>query len=154
MITRINRYLLFILLFLLVTGCQGEKVIPPANENYFNFQTNLESSSGGKGTLDINFQLIEETNYNINLTYKLTKYGSDMMLPIEEKNLFHGFMAADMPKEFRLDIDNLNEGKYTIQLQALSEENEHGERWGALREIIFIVKEGKFTIEYESDVNE
>jgi hypothetical protein len=148
------RISLSIIFFLLLVGCQSGKLVPPTPPDYFIIQTNLNHEGSGKGSLNIFFELKEQTASIIHLTYRLEWFSSDKNIKIEEIELYNDLLSHDVQKEFSVNIEGLKDGKYNIQLQALSEVNEHGERWGGLRVIDFVVKDGNFIIEFEGNGNE
>ncbi|MFN7249823.1 MAG: hypothetical protein ACK4M9_03440 [Anaerobacillus sp.] len=148
------RISLSIIFFLLLVGCQSGKLVPPSPPDYFIIKTNLNHEGSGKGSLNIFFELKEQTDSKIQLTYRLERFSSDKNIKIEEIELNNDLLSQDVQKEFTVNIEGLKDGKYNIQLRALSEVNELGERRGGLRVIDFVVKDGNFIIEYEATVAE
>ncbi|WP_078552259.1 hypothetical protein [Bacillus alkalicellulosilyticus] len=150
-VSRISLFLLAIIL--LTTGCQDEQYTGPDHEVFFTFETRFNHSGDGQDNLHVGFELNKETSRRVNLTYELGRFTKDRMVEVDKVELFHGVLPKGDRKEFEVPIRNLRNGKYNIKIQALSEEDENG-RWGGLRDIVFSVDDGTFTIEYEADINE
>jgi hypothetical protein len=148
------RISLSIFFFLLLVGCQSGKLVPPSPPDYFKIQTHLKHEGSGKGSLNIFFEVKEQTDSKIHFTYRLETVSSDKNIKIDEIELYNDLLSQDVPKEFTVNIEGLKDGKYHIELQAFSEVNDHGERWGGLREIRFVVKDGNFIIEFEGNGKE
>lgn len=114
----------------------------------------MKTSVMDDGHLVVQLEVKEETDSMVIMNYELSRETEDRVVSIERLELFHDILPIGMQKEFILPLPQVKDGRYSIHLQALTEEDEHGNRWGGLWEILFTIKDGDTIIEFEGKAKE
>lgn len=134
-----------VVLTLFLTGCKGNDVHrnPPSHPQYFDMTIDLNGEEN-KHIVETKVTLLMETSRIITLHFALqelitsneaTTANQVSNLQTYEEELYRGTWKVDEEKNFEVPLYALPKGEYNIRVQALTEENENGGRWGGLATI-------------------
>ncbi|KGR77988.1 hypothetical protein [Ureibacillus manganicus] len=134
-----------IALTLLLVGCQSDNIhtIPPSHPQYFDMTIDLHGENS-EYIVDTKVTLLMQTSQITTLHFTFEEINTSNVATVEnqgsqlqkyEKELYRGKLEVGEEMHFEIPINTLDKGEYYLRVQALTEENENGERWGGLATI-------------------
>ena len=142
---------------LLLVGCQAGNAhtVPPSHPQYFDMTIDLKNEKN-EYIVETKVTLLMETSQvstlhftlqEINTSNKATPETQGLKLQKFEEELYRGEWEVGEEKYFEIPIYTLAKGEYNLQVQALTEGNENGERWGGLATLHLKVNEDGEVVE-------
>lgn len=153
---------LLISMFPMLAGCnQANNIqinVPPSSPRYFEMDIDITRQSS-RYEIMLEAAILKNTDRQVTLSVKAEDINTASASSVHakspvilEKEIYSGKMKPQDKVRFTVPLFQLSEGLYSIELQALTEEDQYG-RWGNLRVLQFRVDaDGRVDIKHETDV--
>lgn len=150
-------FVIFAFALLLLAGCQAGEAhtVPPSHPQYFDIAIELKNEKNDY-IVETKVTLLMETSRvitlhftleEINTSNKATTVNNGTKLKKYAEELYRGKWSSGEEKSFEIPLYRLAKGEYNLRVQALTEENENGERWGGLATIYLKTNEDGEVVE-------
>lgn len=137
-----------LILTLFFTGCKANdlQTTPPLHPQNFDMEMELKAEENDY-IVEAKVTLLMETSQYISINFNLEELSSSNQATAAnqasnrrfyEEELYHGTWLVGEEKYFKVPLHKLPEGEFDIRIQALTEEDETGERWGGLATLNFM----------------